>query len=527
MQHLLRAVVLIALLALSACVGSDAVLDATPPADTTAPGPAATAEAQPATPTRSLMAAAEGTPVAATPMATPAAGTTPLATPASATALPATPAARTEVTPSAPTAVPAATSTITPAAGAATSAVTTTVALALVAEGLTAPVALVEPPDGTGRLFVIDQAGLVRIVSPDGQLVSQPYLDVRDRMVPLRASYDERGLLSLAFHPDFGSNSRFFVYYSARGGAAGADHVTRLSEFQAAGAGAGTADPNSERVILEIPQPQANHEGGTVLFGPDGMLYLSTGDGGGANDVGPGHNPQIGNGQDLTTLLGKVLRLDVNAQEPYGIPEDNPFASGEGGAPEIYAWGLRNPYRMSFDMADGRLYAGDAGQNLYEEVSIIENGGNYGWNIKEGTSCFNPAQPGNPRADCPETGANGEPLIDPVLQYSHQEVGLVVVGGHVYRGSTLPQLDGHYIFGDWSTSFGRPDGALLVARVQDGDDGLWPWAVMEISDRPDGRLGHYLLGLGQDQDGEIYVLTSNSPSPTGTTGRVYRLAPAE
>jgi glucose/arabinose dehydrogenase len=254
------------------------------------------------------------------------------------------------------------------------------VRLEQVAEGLTSPVTLVAPPDGSGRLFVVDQIGLVRVVSAAGELLAEPFLDLRDRIVTLMPDFDERGLLGLAFHPDYAANGRLFVYYSAplrEGGPAGWDHTSHVSEFRVS-ADPNRADPGSERVVLQIDEPQFNHNAGTVLFGPDGYLYISVGDGGGANDVDLGHTPVIGNGQDLTNLLGKILRIDVDGAEPYAIPDDNPFV-GTIGRDEIFAYGLRNPYRMSFDRGGDRdLLIADAGQNLWEEVNLGASGANYG-----------------------------------------------------------------------------------------------------------------------------------------------------
>jgi glucose/arabinose dehydrogenase len=404
-----------------------------------------------------------------------------------------------------------------------------TVGLDLVAEGLTAPLWLKESPDGTGRLFVVDQVGAVRIIHPDGALDPEPFLDVADRMVTLMAEFDERGLLGLAFHPDYGSNGLFYVYYSAPlrpGAPSGWNHTSHISEFRVSSDG-DRADADSERIVLQVDQPQFNHNGGALSFGPDGFLYISLGDGGGANDVGVGHTPGLGNGQDATNLLGAILRIDVDGAAPYGIPRDNPFIGTEA-RDEIYAYGLRNPYRFSFDMGGARaLLAADVGQHLWEEVNVIERGGNYGWNVKEGTHCFDPASPFESPAECPDVGPLfGDPLIDPVIEYANSRtqpdgLGIAVIGGFVYRGRTLPQLGGRYVFGDWSTGFAVPDGRLFVSRP--ARRGLWHIQELSVAGRADGRLGHYVLGFGQDRSGEVYVLTTDNTGPTGDTGRVYRL----
>jgi glucose/arabinose dehydrogenase len=419
------------------------------------------------------------------------------------------------------------------------------VGLRLVADGFTSPVALVEAPDASGRLFVVDQVGVIRIITAGGNLVPQPFLDLRSRIVPLMPGFDERGLLGLAFHPGYAANGRFFVYYSAPlrpGAPAGYNHTARVSEFRVFAADANRGDPASERIVLEVDKPQFNHNGGTLLFGPrDGYLYVSIGDGGGANDVGLGHVEDWyaanagGNGQDVQqNLLGNILRIDVDRGAPYAVPADNPFTGMPGcadGCDEIWAYGFRNPYRMSFDRGGaGNLFVGDAGQELWEEVSIAVKGGNFGWNVKEGTHCFSTDNPDESPPECPDTVGSphpraGDPLIDPVIEYAnhHQPGGLgaTVIGGHVYRGQALPQFFGRYIFGDWSREFEEPDGSLFVAMAR--KRGLWGMQQLRVATSPTGRLGHYLLGFGQDSDGEMYVLTTDQTGPSGTTGKVFKL----
>jgi glucose/arabinose dehydrogenase len=415
------------------------------------------------------------------------------------------------------------------------------VSLQLVAEGLTAPVALTVPDDGSGRLFVVDQIGLIRVIDAEGNMLDPPYLDVRDRIVDLGSRYDERGLLGMAFHPDYAENGRFFVYYSAPlrpEGPQGWNHTSVLSEFTVSEANRYTADPDSERVILQINQPQANHNAGSIVFGPDDYLYIPLGDGGGGNDNGTGHAEDWyavnggGNGQDVEeNMLGSVLRIDIDSGEPYAVPEDNPGVSEA--YPEIWAYGFRNPYRMAFDPAgDHELFLGDAGQELWEEVSIVTAGGNYGWNVKEGTHCFSTANPSNTDAiiDCPTQDPKGNPLIDPIIEFpntKHPDGGLgsTVVGGVVYRGESLPAWDGKYLFGQWSLSFSSPQGGIFVAtRPSDESQLLWDFEAVQIANREGGNLGEFLLALGQDADGEVYVLTSLSTGPSGSSGRVYRIA---
>ena len=415
------------------------------------------------------------------------------------------------------------------------------VGLQLVAEGLTSPVTMAHPGDGSGRLFVVDQIGLIRVLASDGTLLADPFLDVRSRMVTLMPGFDERGLLGLAFHPNYETNGRFFVYYSAplRAGApAGFNHTSTVSEFRVSASDPNRADPASERILLQVDKPQFNHNAGTLLFGPsDGYLYISIGDGGGANDVGLGHVEDWyavndgGNGQDVEqNLLGNILRIDVNGGVPYGIPADNPFV-GEPGLDETWAYGFRNPYRFSFDLGESHdLIVADVGQLLWEEVSIGVKGGNFGWNVKEGTHCFSTATPSLSLPDCPdvvESGARaGDPLVDPVIEYANARqaggVGLAVVGGYVYRGDALPQFRGRYVFGDWSEGFGGPpSGKLFVAKPR--KKGLWEMQQLRISSSPTEELGHRVLGFGEDSEGELYVLTTDNVGPAGTTGKVLKL----
>jgi glucose/arabinose dehydrogenase len=410
------------------------------------------------------------------------------------------------------------------------------IGLELVAEGLVAPLFLASPP-GDERLFVVDQVGTIHVIDEAGDLLDDPFLDLSGKLVPLRDTYDERGLLGLAFHPDFAENGRLFVYYTAplrEGGPVRWDHTDHLAEYRVASGDPNRADPESERILMQIDQPQINHNGGALAFGPDGYLYVSVGDGGDADDTGIGH-PPVGNGQDITTILGNVLRIDVDQGEPYGIPEDNPFVGfalpddhpfvGEEARPEIWAYGFRHPWRMAFDR-DGAfgLLVGDAGENLWEEVSHVEGPGNYGWNIKEGRHWFDPDEPGYVVAEGPATGHLGEPLIDPVIEYPNNRgrehgIGVVVIGGYIYRGSGVPGLEGSYVFGDWSRFFDVPRGVLMVAAPTDGDD---PWPFREAMEIDSGAI----MGFGEDADGELYVLVNDSHGPRGS-GRVYRIVAAE
>lgn len=405
-----------------------------------------------------------------------------------------------------------------------------------VVEGLVSPLTL-HAPAGDSRLFVIEQTGQVRIIQ-DGELVDEPFIDLSDRMVELSASYDERGLLGLAFHPDYADNGLFYVHYSAplRDGApAEWNHTAHVSEFQVSADDPNLADPDSERILLQVDQPQMNHDGGALAFGADGYLYIALGDGGAANDVADGH-PPLGNGQDVSTLLGSLLRIDVNSGDPYAIPEDNPLVgvsleaeagfSGAEAQPEIYLWGLRNPYRFSFDRETGDLWIPDVGQNLFEEVNVVNGPANLGWNLKEGTHAFDPDNAGEvPEFEAATTGPMGEELVDPIFEYTRSSVdpedfiGITVIAGYVYRGEAFPELQGHYVFGDWGQSFSEASGTFIVGHPQVADDGTVTGLELEHVE----RLDEFIMGFGEGADGEIYMLTSAITGPDGSTGKVYRV----
>jgi len=348
------------------------------------------------------------------------------------------------------------------------------VELRTVATGFSSPLFLTHAGDGSGRRFVVEQEGRIRILA-SGAVLPAAFLDIRDRV----RCCGERGLLGLAFHPRYPTNGRFFVNYT-RSGPDGLETV--IAEYAVS-----TADPNlalgdSERILLRIAQPFTNHNGGMLAFGPDGYLYIGTGDGGGAGDT-------QGNGQNLETLLGKILRINVDSGDPYSSPPDNPFVGPFAGPVvpnreipgrgEIWAYGLRNPWRFSFDRATGRLFAGDVGQSAREEIDRITRGGNYGWNIMEGTLCFSPS------ANCNQTG-----LALPLFDYG-RSFGSSVTGGYVYRGRAAPSLVGKYVFGDFGS--GRM------------------WALTEVSeDRWESEqlpgAGFNISSFGEDESGEMYVL---------------------
>jgi glucose/arabinose dehydrogenase len=342
---------------------------------------------------------------------------------------------------------------------------------------------------GDDRLFVLEQQGRILVFNNRSDVeAADVFLDLRSRV---RTSHNEEGLLGLAFDPDYAHNRLFYVYYSAS-----EPRRSVLARFTADAVDPHRADPDSEHVILEVPQPYGNHNGGAILFGPDGYLYVSLGDGGWAND------PR-GHGQNLSTLLGSILRIDVRGQpdgRPYAVPDDNPFVDRPGARGEIWAYGLRNVWRMSFDRATGALWAGDVGQNAWEEIDLIVKGGNYGWSIREGAHPF-------------RQGASVDPLIEPVVEYPQRRgrelIGRSVTGGHVYRGQAIEGLVGAYVYGDYVT------GRIWALRHADGV----VREQREIYLRP-ARV--YISSFGEDAEGELYVCAFDRLD--GGRGRIYRVA---
>jgi glucose/arabinose dehydrogenase len=388
--------------------------------------------------------------------------------------------------------------------------------LKLVAGGLDSPVWLVSPP-GDPRRFIVDQVGTVWILSGD-RLLPDPFLDIRDRLVHLSAVYDERGLLGLAFPADFAQRGRFYVLYSAPLAPGLSpeewDHTTHLSEFSVSEKDANRAEPDSEHILLAVNKPGYNYEAGHLAFGPDGYLYI------GAGDSARHPDREIGGyAQDPGSLLGKLLRIQVK-EAGYGIPPDNPFADG-GGRPEVYALGLRNPYRFSFD-AGGQfgLIAADVGHALVEEINRIASGGNYGWPIREGETCFNQEDWSSPLARCAENSAGGAAFQEAVIAYPHADNLSAVIGGAVYRGEALPGLAGRYVFGDW----GRGQGRLFIAMP--AEEGTWLYQEALI-DTPDGTAGiGQLLGIAEDGDHELYLLVKQvQAGPGAGGGLVYQVVP--
>ena len=416
--------------------------------------------------------------------------------------------------------------------------------LQTVLTGITSPMQWLSANDGTGRMFLVEQTGKIKIFN-NGSLGATPFLDVTSRLVALSANYDERGLLSMAFHPGFANPSspgyRKIYTYTSEPVTGAADftvpingafnHQAVLAEWQVSSGNPDVIDPATRREVMRIDHPQSNHDGCTLAFrSSDKYLYISLGDGGAANDAGTGHNPTTGNGQDLTTVLGKILRIDplapaltfsssdpVSANGKYRVPISNPFVATTQPAnrvAEIYAFGLRNVFRFSFDAPSDKLIAGDVGQDHVEEIDLIEPAKNYGWNRKEGTFLFNSTTGGVSFDPSPDPA-----LANPLAQYSHDD-GIAVLGGFVYRGNTVLALPGKYIFGDL-TGPGSVSGRLFYL------DDLNSSTVRELRIGNDERtLGVLLKGFGQDANGEIYVLGDTNIGPTGTTGRVLKIVPA-
>jgi glucose/arabinose dehydrogenase len=403
-----------------------------------------------------------------------------------------------------------------------------------VASGVTAPMMMVQPA-GDDRRFIAQQNGLVRILAADGEILEEPFLDLTDRITPQWPQFDEKGLLGIAFHPDFANNGKFYVALSVpthwQGDLAKHfwwSHTNVIEEYTVSADDPNVADRTTVRQISAIDWPQFNHNGHWIGFGPDGFLYFSTGDGGYANDWGIGHNVLTGNGQDLLSPNGKMHRIDVNGSSDgnnYAIPADNPFVGqADTAMPEIWAYGLRNPWRCSFDMGgDHQLFCGDVQQNSYEEVSILEAGGNHGWRVMEATHCFDFENPNQHPGSCDNSG-----MVAPILEYKNCTalpdgcLGISVTGGYVYRGSHA-DWDGKYIFGDWSKSFASPDGKLFMATK--GSDDKWTMEAVTVANM-EGQLP-YILAFAQDAEGEVYALTSVTTGPNGGLDKIYKIVPAQ
>lgn len=421
------------------------------------------------------------------------------------------------------------------------------VELELVADNLVAPNYLTHAGDGTDRLFIVDQDGFIHLIK-DGSLQATPYLDASSLIVPLGGiiepfgdpfrDFDERGLLGVAFHPDFSQANQpgfgKFYTYTSEPNSGTSDFTVELPKGEVFNHQAAirewTVDPTADviignpasisRVLMLIDEPQFNHDGGMVAFGPDGYLYISLGDGGGGNDDDAGHG-KVGNGQDPTNVLGAILRIDPlgnnSANGQYGVPGDNPFVGGPE-VDEIFAYGLRNPFRFSFDVdpatgqivpgTTGQLIVGDVGQGNIEEVDVVQAGDNLGWRLKEGSFFFN-HETGDV-SDMPFPGIKIPPdfdPVDPLLEYDHDE-GITVIGGFVYHGTEIPELIGKYVFGDFTNAgFFNPGGRLFVGDLATG-------LIEELRiGFQSSDLGLYIKGFGQDANGELYLLGGTNLGP--------------
>ncbi|HEY6513791.1 MAG TPA: PQQ-dependent sugar dehydrogenase [Burkholderiaceae bacterium] len=412
-----------------------------------------------------------------------------------------------------------------------------------VASGLVAPIQLEELPDGSGRMLVVQQNGLVRVLLPGGGVADEPFLDLRPQMLALVNDFEERGLLGLALHPQFARNGRFVVTYSAplRAGAPRSwNHTRRVSEFNAKPGTLGPVELAGERVLLEQDWPSRKHNGGALAFGPDGMLYIGLGDSGASHGIGPKVLHEAFDvpaelliwdqlAQDLHSLYGKVLRIDVDRGFPgYAIPPGNPLV-GKAGRPEVFAWGFRNPYRIAFDSnGSGDFYITATAETLWEAAYRVRRPGNFGWPLIEGAHCVDRLKPREPPASCPRVDASGQALELPVVEYPNMQVqhpasklgiagvGTAITGARIYRGQLIPQLRGQLIFSDWSAAFRQPSGQLFVARPGEQAGALWPFQrVLQIDSR--------IVGLAEDRAGEVYVLTHEGLGPFGDTGKVFKL----
>ena len=414
--------------------------------------------------------------------------------------------------------------------------------LRLVVDGLTAPISIADPNDGTGRIFIHEQQGVVQVLEPSGALAA-PLLDLRAQLLELDEGFEERGLLGFALHPDFARNGRVYVSYSAPlrpEAPKGWNYTRKISELTLA-PGAETIDPASERVLIELDWPSRKHNGGGLAFGADGYLYIGLGDSGGAHGVGsevlwsafevPENQLYWDRlAQDVTSLFGSVLRIDVDQGFPgYGIPPTNPFV-GKPGRDEIYAWGFRNPYRLGIDAQTGTILVTAIAETLWESIYLIDGPGNFGWPLREGAHCVDRTKPRDPPLDCGRTGPNGYRIQDPVIEYPNMQVmdpatkidvvgiGTAVVGARLYRGSALPDLAGKVVFADWSADFRAPSGQLFAATPAQSYGELWPFERLALMDTR-------IVSLDADATGELYILTNDEMGPYGTTGKVFKLVP--
>lgn len=351
---------------------------------------------------------------------------------------------------------------------------------------------------GNGDMWVTEQAGKIWVIR-NGKRLTAPLLDMGSKMVKLNKGYEERGLLGIALHPKFKTNKKFYLFYS-RPSTIGSNHTDVVAEYKPTDNG--PIDPNSGRIILTVEKPDGNHNGGCIKFGPDGYLYISLGDGGGQHD----QHGDIGNGQNLNTLLGKILRIDVNTEDTYKIPADNPFVGKPDMRPEIWAYGFRNPYRFSFDKVSGQLFAGEVGQDLWEEVDVVKKGANYGWRIVEGTHCHNVNN--TPDSSCDTRG-----ITMPIDEYSHK-IGVSVIGGYVYNGKQLPMLKSKYVFAEWT-------GPVFYLQ-KSGDK--WLRGNVKLQNMPENLK---ITGINEDENGELYILTNPETGPGNKKCEIYKIVSAQ
>jgi len=414
----------------------------------------------------------------------------------------------------------------------------------LVAGELTAPIDIATIPDDSGRRLILDQSGFIVILDRDDNLIDTPFLDITDRMLPIREDFEERGLLGMAIHPNYKTNGRLYVTYTAPladNAPANWSHTRIVSEFTVSTDNTDQMNADSERVLISQDWPSRKHNGGALAFGPDGYLYIGLGDGGGIHGIGPETLNDAYNvpehllwwdstAQDLQSLYGKILRIDIDHGYPgYAIPADNPLVDTLG-RNEIYAWGFRNPYRLSFD-SDGsnRFYITAVAETFWEAIYRVDQPGNYGWPLKEGSHCFDRTRTLSPPASCDVADRVGDkfPIVDPVVEYANMSVhkdgstqkiagvGTAVVGAVILRSDAVPEYQDHLLLADWSSDFRKPSGQLFVAK----EEGESAWPITKI-----GELNTRIVAMVRDTDESIWVMTNDNFGPYGSTGKVYRLA---
>lgn len=418
--------------------------------------------------------------------------------------------------------------------------------LEMLVDGLSSPIEFVQPEGDRNRYFVAEQSGVVHIIE-DGKRQPHPLLDLRSKMIKLEQGFEERGLLGFALHPRFSVNGRLYVSYSAPlapSAPEGWNYTRKISEFTLDWKDPNRVDMKSERVLLALDWPSRKHNGGALVFGPDGYLYIGIGDGGGAHGVGKKvlwsafemqksqlHWDRLA--QDVTSLFGSILRIDADGGFPgYGIPSSNPFV-GIHGRDEIYMWGVRNPYRIAFDREGrGEFLAALVGETLWESVFLASKPGNFGWPVREGTHCIDRLSPRDPPAanDCRLKDSFGYRIRNPIIEYPNMQVmhpetkfkakgvGTAVVGARFYRGTSFPQLQGQVLFADWSADFRNPSGQLFAAGPPKNPGDLWPFEKLR-------QFPSRVTSLAEDARGELIILTNDELGPFGSSGKVFRLVP--